>query len=267
MKRIVYFLVVFALTACSDIIDPHGDHKNQIVIYGRVVETYYTANIIFSVRPLAGVDIKVADQPIATTDNNGEYHIHLHKEAYYTIVAEKEGYFPESTSRQAYLGNKYEMDFYLEQLDEDHHDWGAFNQYARISITADGLCLYSLGNSEIYATRTVTLPNQKTYKFSAKMKKDPVAREIYFGIRPQINGVNPIYDRCNISGWHPSEIVFAVNDTTVIDYEDIGGTLMPIYNQFVDVVLEIGVSSTGDYPIGYFNHIKVEDSGQLTVDS
>ena len=253
-KCLLWFCILLLFASCAK--EEHEDYCDAHV-YGHVVETYYTEEIIFSTRPVVDAAIFYDGEIIAMSNHKGEYDICLWHEGYYGFIAEKSGYFSESRSR--YINNRRnKIDFWLERLDEPHHGWGAFPAITNgpvLEITAEGLSLYSRSGHEIYATKTVTLPNNGLYKFKANMLKDVATAEIYFGIQPQIKDSEWLYQTWNLNGWRPGLIEKRIYDTTIIDSHYVEGVgFLYEYPAHVDVVLKIGVNS-GDLPAGHFNNI------------
>ena len=265
MKRIHYLLLILLIVSCSENrIDPYN---NRIRVEGRVVETYYSENIIFSVRPLINVKLRIGDTYITETNGEGKYNFNLYKDGQYYLFAEKENYRTNSMRLDLIKGIYRERDFHLEKVDEGSHGWVTFpatGDGGKVAITADGLCIFSGGREHVYATKTIRVANNNTYRFIANLRKDPATQMIYFAIMLQIPGHEWIYDYWNINNWRISEIVQKINDTTILDvsyiYDDDGNIIDTVYTypEFVDVVLKIGVEQGTNFPTGYFREIRVE---------
>jgi|GEM_PF-2835855 len=266
MKVFVCFLCIMLLTSCME--NPFRWHeRDKIRVEGRIVETYYDTDTIFSVRPLSGVNLRLDYNILTETNNNGYYKAILHKIGAYTLFAEKYNYKTKQTHLNVILGDKLVRDFYLERLDEHPIGWQTFPMSldgGKLMITADGLTLTSGGKNDVYAVKDIKLKNHQSYKFTASMKKDPLTRLIYFAIQPQIKGSDWIYDSTNLNNWREAIISFNINDTSIVDmsyiYDDAGVVIdtLFVYPDSVDVLLKIGAEQGSDFPIGYFREIKIK---------
>ena len=263
-----YLLIIFVLLtiSCSEYPTRSKD-RNRIKIDGRVVETHYTDSLLFSVRALSEVSLRLNHDILAETNKEGRYSFYIGKEGQYYLFAEKSDYKSHSTYLNVIKGDKLKRDFYLEKRDEPAHGWLTFpmtSDGGEIFITADGLCLTSRGRAEVYAIKTITVKNQKTYRFISSMRKDPNTQLIYFGVQPQIKGLDWVYEPTNLNNWRESIISCFINDTTIIGidyiYDNAGAIIdtVYIYPETVDVVLKIGVELGSDFPTGYFREIKIE---------
>ena len=255
--RIWLYILLLLIISCAT--EPEDKHRD-VFVYGPVVETYYNEQIIFSTKPVLDASILYNDQIVAVSNHLGKFDFCIGHYGYFTFISQKEGYLPESRTR--YINNKTShIDFYLQKPDESHHGWGPFPATSNgpdLEVTPDGLSLYSRGDNHIYATKTITLENNQSYKFKADVLKDPLAREIYFGIIPQIKDSGEQIVTKTINGWQLCLIAEQLNDTTKLDSIEVGhGEYSYIYPDSVDVVLKIGVEGI-DMPIGYFNYIIIE---------
>ena len=267
MKKMIFYCMMLLLISCSD--NPFGWWKNpnKIIVEGRVVETFYTNNIIFSVVPLAGVEMRLGHEIVDVTDNYGRYSFTLLNKNEYMLYAEKSGYITKSMKLDLVSGPYKERDFHLERVDETSPGWLSSpptSDGARIMITADGLCVYSLGKSEVFATKTINLPNNKSYRFVSSVLKDQATQYIYFGVQPQISGHAWVTDSTNLNRWREIGVYLYINDTRIIRVDNVydnDGNLIGtvnVYPETVDVVLKIGVEGGTNYPIGYFREIRIE---------
>ena len=258
MRNYVFWLFILLLFIVSCATEPH-DKNCRAHVYGHAVETYYSEEIVFSTKPVAGASIFYNNEIVAMTNQKGEYDFCLPHYGYFTFISQKMGYLPKSAT--LYINNKAShIDFYLEKPEERHHGWGAFPATSNgpdLEVTADGLSLYSRGDNYIYATQTVTLENGRHYKFIADVKKDVISREISFGIIPQIKDASAQIMTRTINGWQKCLIEDFLYDTTKLDSTLVEeGVYSYTYPDSVDVVLKIGVEGI-DLPIGYFNFIKI----------
>jgi hypothetical protein len=267
MKKIYFnLLIILIIIGCKSKTTDAGNGVgiNEMSVYGIVVETIYTEDVLFSVQGLAGVSIVVNGDTLAITDIAGNYSIEFQQEGHYTLYAQKDGYVYDSQTVNLYDQIELQRDFYLQKDNEVSHGWHAFNMGARISIDSDGLSLYSLGLREAYATKRIKLANNLIYSFSAKVKKDIMTQTIYFAVQPQINGNEWQYQSWMLDEWRDCIIEYEINDTTVLDstlvYQDevITDTLY-IYPDSVDVVLKIGVEGNTDHPAGSFKDIIIRE--------
>jgi len=229
-------------------------------VFGKVIETHYTNDILFSTKPVCDVHIFYNNEIVAVSNLKGEYSFCLDNYGYYTFTAKKNGYL--EGSRSLYINNKKNgVDFRLERKNEVHHGWSPFPATTNgpiLEVTGEGLCLYSRGGMQIYATKTVRVQNNKNYAFSAKVLKDKSTKQIYFGIQPLIKDSNWVYQLWNLDGWRSCLIHQKINDTTIIDsiFVDKVGYLY-VYPDSVDVVLKIG-ADYNDFPVGYFTNIVIK---------
>ena len=268
MKKIVYIFLMVFWVSCSGNLTESQKNSNKIRVEGQIVETYYSQDIIFSVLPLSEVRLRVNHDFVAETNREGKYSFYIHEAGQYHLFAEKNHYKTKSTVLSVIKGDRLKRDFYLERQDESSSTgWSPTPMPTgggHVSITAEGLTIYSSGRDEVFATKTISLKNNRDYKFTASMKKDPLTHVIYFAVQPQMPGGIWKEDRTNLNNWRQGSISYFINDTTVIDmsyiYDDEGAIIdtVYVYPENVDVVLKIGVELGTDFPIGYFREIKVE---------
>ncbi|MCL2064126.1 MAG: carboxypeptidase-like regulatory domain-containing protein [Candidatus Cloacimonetes bacterium] len=232
------------------------------------METFYSNSIIFSVQPLPEVNLRIGNDYIAETDINGRYRFQIGSPGEYYLFAEKSGYLGESSRLDLIKGDKILRDFYLPRVNEDAHGWFRFpatSDGGQVNITADGLCIFSRGRDHVYATKVISVPNNRTYRFIANMKKDPNTQYIYFGVQPQIAGYEWKEDYINLDGWRISEIDYHIFDTTTKEvsyiFDEAGNVLdtVNLYPENVNVVLKIGVQLGTNYPLGFFREIRIEN--------
>ena len=262
MKNLLLFLIILLTLSCAkETIGPNGNDSNgRTRIYGQVVETFYTPEILFSVKGLEGVNIKVGNQVVTQTNAEGKFNFYLNEHGVYTIYAEKNHYDSDSEQVNTITGDNLERNFYLRRENEGPHGWNAFPMTitgARLSITNEGLSLFSLGYNQIYATKTFKLANNHHYKFLAKIKKDVMTQRVYFAVQPQIDDYDWIYQSWQVDNWRDCIIDYFINDTTIIDTIYVDNDPLYIYPDSVVVVLKIGAELGSFSPTGYFKDIKV----------
>ena len=266
MKKIVYILLFLFILSCSENPFRSGNSK-KIRVEGKVVETFYSERVVFSVRPLPSVNLLIGATVVTETGNDGRYRIHIEKPGEYILFAQKSDYLSKSMRLDLLSGVYRERDFHLERLHEEPHGWWTFpatGDGGRVAITGEGLCIFSGGRDHVYATKTISVPNNRHYTFVANLRKDPATELIYWGVHPQIEGYNWKEDIYNINGWRKSEISYTINDTTVVDidyiYDEEGNIIdvIYIYPETVEVVIKIGVQLGTNYPTGFFQEIRWE---------
>jgi len=248
MRKFLFIILVIFTISCSDNLFWFRKNPNKIRVEGRVVETYYSNSVIFSVVPLNNVRLRLGESFITETDELGRYRFDMYKDGIYYLFAEKNNYKTKSMRLDLINGPYTGRDFHLERDDEDSPGWLSFpatSDGGRTIITADGLSVYSLGREEVYAIKTITLSKNKTYRFYVNLRKDPSTQLIYFAVQPQIPGHPWITETTNLDKWQNIVVTCSIN----IDNQDI---------ETVDVTLKVGVSGGTDYPIGYFREIRVE---------
>jgi len=262
-EKLFFCLVLFCLSLLvSCITNDKQKERENIVVYGMVVETMYTEEMIFAAIPLPGVHVMVGPHVIMSTNRYGEYKFYIKEEGNHTISFRKEDFKTEYlTLYNVRKGDKLLREVYLEKLDEQYHGWNFFPMgQVDSSITPDGLRLSSNTTQQLYATQTVTLKNMLEYKFTAMlMRHKGLTKTVYFGMKPQIdNDEDWVYDRIEANGWRPCIIRQYIFDNTKIDSTMIDGKYEYRYPETVDVVLKLGVEYGSDTPTGYFNFIKIE---------
>ncbi len=270
MKKIfIVCIICILLLSCKEKLTEAGSNGNsgKMFLYGTVVETVYTDDVLFSVKGLAEVVLVIGADTLAVTDETGFFRFEIKNEGIFSVYAHKDGYLYESKNINIRKGEQLERGFYLQRDDEISHGWNAFNMGARISIDSEGLALYSLGLREAYATKSIILDNHKSYIFSARVKKDVMTGEISFAVRPQISDCEWVYQTWMLDGWRHCVIEYELNDLTVIDsvlvYQgDAVTDTVYVYPDTVTVVLKIVVDGNTDHPAGSFTDIKVIEEGK-----
>lgn len=260
------FLLFLVLMACTEkTTEPgsgNGNNSKSIIVHGRIVETFYSDEVIFSVVPLKDVVLSIGEDILAVSDPDGKYKLVFNEEGYYTINVSKTGYYTESKNVVILKGNHLERDFYLQREGEGSHGWHSFSIGARTEICADGLALFSLGFREAYAIRNLRVKNNSTYIFKAKVKKDVMTRRIFFSLKPKLTVDDWITQSWQLDDWRNCEIKYSFNDKTIIDTiytyieNEISDTIY-VYPDSLDIVLKIGVEDNTNFPVGYFTDIKI----------
>ena len=261
MKYLLFsMIVVLIFTSCADIIT--GGKKKKVNISGYVVETFYDEDTIFSVRGLADVGIFHAGAVVAATNSYGRYRLYLPRDGWTTLRAEKENYRSDAQTFELRRDEHRIIDLWLEREDEQSHGWSPFSYGltgGHLMITPKGLTLYGYGREFLYATRLIELPNNATYRFSAKVLKDVLSQSIYFEVLPQIPEHRGMRQTWTLDKWQRCSFSMEINHVMKeLVYENgvVVDTLF-IRPPTVDVVLKVGVGGATQNPLGYFNEIRV----------